>query len=121
MPAFGLSADIPLKPASEGSYLAKQGWDQSELQPAVAAAPLYGGIWALGGSVTLLLGVVGNTPPRIVASFPASKWGPAYIRRTTTDPGHPGNPRQDHRPALRRRLDPQHRERQGRDRAENLQ
>ncbi len=79
MPAFGLTADIPLRRASEGSYLAKQGWDQSDIQPALAAAPLYGGVWALGGSATLPLGVVGNTPPKIVASFPASKWGPAYI------------------------------------------
>ena len=35
--------------AAPDSALAKQGWDQAELQPALAAAPLYGGIWALGG------------------------------------------------------------------------
>lgn len=79
MPAFGLSAVIPLKPAPAGSYLAKQGWEQVELQPAVAAVPLYGDVWALGGSATLPLGAVGNAPPKIVASFPASKWGPAYV------------------------------------------
>jgi outer membrane protein OmpA-like peptidoglycan-associated protein/flagellar hook assembly protein FlgD len=79
MPSFGLTADIPLKRAPEGSYLAKQGWDQSEIQPAIAASPLYNGIWAVGGSATLPLGVIGNTPPKIVAAFPASKWGPAYI------------------------------------------
>ncbi len=79
LPSFGLTAVIPLKPAPAGSNLAKQGWDQAELQPAVVAAPLYDGIWAFGGSATIPIGAIGNTPPKIVASFPASKWGPAYI------------------------------------------
>ena len=73
-------ADIPLKRTSApDSPLAKGGWDQAELQPAVTVAPLYNGIWALSGSATVPLGIVDNGPPKIVASFPASKWGPAYI------------------------------------------
>ena len=80
LPAFGLMADIPLKRTSApDSPLAKGGWDQAELQPAVTVAPLYNGIWALSGSATMPLGIVDNGPPKIVASFPASKWGPAYI------------------------------------------
>jgi outer membrane protein OmpA-like peptidoglycan-associated protein/flagellar hook assembly protein FlgD len=80
VPSFGLVADIPLKSAaSDNSYLSKQGWNQAELQPAIVAAPLYGNIWALGASATVPLGVINKTPPKIVASFPASKWGPAYI------------------------------------------
>jgi outer membrane protein OmpA-like peptidoglycan-associated protein/flagellar hook assembly protein FlgD len=77
LPAFGLTATIPLKPTS--GILSKQGINQAELKPALAAAPLYGGIWAIGGSATLPLGVADKTPPKIEASFPASKWGPAYI------------------------------------------
>ncbi len=79
LPAFGLSAVIPLNSSSKGSLLSKQGFDQAELRPALSAAPLYGGIWALGASASLPLGVVDKNPPKIVASFPASKFGPAYI------------------------------------------
>jgi outer membrane protein OmpA-like peptidoglycan-associated protein/flagellar hook assembly protein FlgD len=80
MPGFGLTATIPLKRASsDESSLSKQGWDQAELRPALSAAPLYGGVWALGLAATLPLGVIDKKAPRIDASFPASTWGPAYI------------------------------------------
>jgi flagellar hook assembly protein FlgD len=80
LPSLGLMADIPLsRTAAPDSLLAKEGWDQGEIQPAVASAPLYGGVWALGGGVTMPLGVINRDPPRIAAAFPFSKWGPAYI------------------------------------------
>jgi outer membrane protein OmpA-like peptidoglycan-associated protein/flagellar hook assembly protein FlgD len=79
MPTFGLTANIPLKSAAASPNPSKQGWDQAELRPAISAAPLYGGIWGLGASVDLALGVVDKNPPKIVAAFPASKWGPAYM------------------------------------------
>jgi outer membrane protein OmpA-like peptidoglycan-associated protein/flagellar hook assembly protein FlgD len=78
MPTVGLAAVIPLTSAS-GSYLSKQGVNQADIKPAIAAAPLYGNVWAVGGSASLALGAVDKNPPKIVASFPASKYGPAYI------------------------------------------
>jgi outer membrane protein OmpA-like peptidoglycan-associated protein/flagellar hook assembly protein FlgD len=79
MPSFGLSAVIPLKNKSKAADPAKPSWDQAELRPALSAAPLYGKVWALGASATVPLGVIDRNPPKIVASFPASKHGPAYI------------------------------------------
>lgn len=78
MPSFGLTAVIPIT-SSKDSYLSKQGVNQAELKPALAAAPLYGNVWAVGGSASLALGVIDKKAPKIVASFPASKQGPAYI------------------------------------------
>lgn len=77
MPSFGLSAVIPL--TRKPSDPSKPGLENAELRPAVSAAPLYGKVWAVGASATLPLGVIDKNPPKIVASFPASKWGPAYI------------------------------------------
>jgi outer membrane protein OmpA-like peptidoglycan-associated protein/flagellar hook assembly protein FlgD len=79
LPAFGLSAVIPLSRKSSEPDEAKREAAQAELRPAVAAAPLYGDVWALGGSVTVPLGTIDRKPPRIDAEFPASKWGPAYV------------------------------------------
>jgi outer membrane protein OmpA-like peptidoglycan-associated protein/flagellar hook assembly protein FlgD len=79
MPAFGLSAVIPLNRAQEGGDSSKSELDQAELRPAITVAPLYGDIVAIGGSVSIPLGVIDNKPPKIVASFPASSWGPAYV------------------------------------------
>jgi outer membrane protein OmpA-like peptidoglycan-associated protein/flagellar hook assembly protein FlgD len=78
IPSFGLSAVIPITSGS-GSYLSKQGYDQAELRPAIAAAPLYGNVWATGASVSLPLGVIDKKAPKIAATFPASPQGPAYI------------------------------------------
>jgi flagellar hook assembly protein FlgD/outer membrane protein OmpA-like peptidoglycan-associated protein len=79
MPAIGLSAVIPLKGKSAGEDPAKQARDQSEIRPAAAVAPLNGKVWAVGASATIPFGVIDKDPPKIVASFPASKFGPAYI------------------------------------------
>jgi len=79
IPAFGLSAVIPLARKSDGADASKKGWDKAELKPAVSAAPLYGKVWAVGASASLPLGVIDKNPPKIAASFPASKFGPAYI------------------------------------------
>ena len=79
IPSFGLTATIPLKRAADGSYLSKQGWDQAEVKPSLAASPLYDGIWALGASTSLVLGSIDKNPPKIAASFPTSKYGPFYM------------------------------------------
>jgi len=78
MPTVGLAAVIPLTSAS-GSYLSNQGVNQADIKPAIAIAPLYGNVYAVGGSASLALGAVNKNPPKIVANFPASKYGPAYI------------------------------------------
>jgi flagellar hook assembly protein FlgD/outer membrane protein OmpA-like peptidoglycan-associated protein len=79
LPSIGLSATIPLQRSSSTAGGQKPGWNQAELRPGFSAAPLYGGLWALGADATMTLGVADKNPPKITASFPASKSGSAYI------------------------------------------
>lgn len=79
IPSFGFTALIPLDRAAGGSAPTKPGWAPAELRPSIAASPLYDGVWAIAASASLTLGAADSEPPKIVASFPFSKWGPAYI------------------------------------------
>ncbi len=79
MPAIGLSATIPLQSGSKQSLLAKQGFESADLKPALTVAPLYGKLWAMGIGASLPMGSAAKVPPRIVAKFPSSSYGPAYI------------------------------------------
>jgi outer membrane protein OmpA-like peptidoglycan-associated protein/flagellar hook assembly protein FlgD len=79
IPAFVLSANIPLARPSEAAAGARKGLDTSEIDPTLVARPLYGSVWGIGTSVVLPLGMIDRTPPKIVAKFPASEWGPYYL------------------------------------------
>lgn len=79
LPSFGLVGNFPLNFKKDSSFISKNGWDQSDIRPAVSAEPLYGNLWQIGLGASLALGVVDKTPPKITVDFPASRWGPAYI------------------------------------------
>ncbi len=80
LPSFGLSATIPITTSKkEDSFLAKQGWSQSEIRPSTAASYLYDDIWAIGGGVTLPLGVVDRKPPKIALTYPQTKHEVFYL------------------------------------------
>ncbi|HOX48652.1 MAG TPA: FlgD immunoglobulin-like domain containing protein [Spirochaetales bacterium] len=75
-PSISLTANIPIERKADESFLAKQGLNKGELRPTLAAAPLYGDVWALGAGVTIPLGVIDRKPPRIDAKFPGQAWPP---------------------------------------------
>jgi flagellar hook assembly protein FlgD/outer membrane protein OmpA-like peptidoglycan-associated protein len=79
IPTFALSATIPINSKDSGSFLSKNGWEESELKPTLAVQPLYGSVSAVGAGLTLPLGVVDRKAPEIVAKFPASSYGPYYL------------------------------------------
>lgn len=78
-PSFSLMATIPISRKSDESFISQQGWDKSELQPVLSARPLYNGIWSLGGGVTMPLGVVDKTPPKITDKYPETKYDVWYM------------------------------------------
>jgi len=82
LPSFGLVGDFPLslKKDSKGT---ESDVNRADVRPDISALPLYGGVWQLGLGTTVDIGVVDRTPPKIVANFPGSKWGPAYISPNT--------------------------------------
>jgi flagellar hook assembly protein FlgD/outer membrane protein OmpA-like peptidoglycan-associated protein len=79
-PSFGFQASIPVTTSkTEDSFLAKQGWSKSEVQPALSAHYLYDGIWAIGGGVTLPLGTIDRKAPKIAVTYPATKYDAYYL------------------------------------------
>ncbi|MBL8965731.1 MAG: hypothetical protein JNG85_01910, partial [Spirochaetaceae bacterium] len=72
VPAFSLAATIPVERKADDSFLSRQGWNKGELKPSLTAAPLYGGVWAVGGGMTIPLGVVDKKPPKIEVKFPST-------------------------------------------------
>jgi outer membrane protein OmpA-like peptidoglycan-associated protein/flagellar hook assembly protein FlgD len=79
IPTFALCATIPISSKDSGSFLSKNGWEESELKPTLAVQPLYGNVSAVGAGLTLPLGVVDRKAPEIAAKFPASSYGPYYL------------------------------------------
>ena len=79
LPSFGLVGTFPLSFKKDASFISKNGWESSDIRPAISALPLYGNIWQVGLGATVNLGVVDKIPPTISLDFPSSKWGPAYI------------------------------------------
>lgn len=67
IPSFGLvynhRLSLSAEKLSQGQQ--NQGWNQSEIRVNAGAAPLGGGLWAIGGGVNVPLGVIDNKPPEI--------------------------------------------------------
>lgn len=78
-PSFSIMATIPISRKADDSFISQQGWDKSELQPILSARPLYNGIWSIGGGVTMPLGVVDKTPPKITDKYPETKYDVFYM------------------------------------------
>ncbi len=79
LPSFGISATIPINRKSDESIISKKGWDKSEIRPSLSARPLYNGAWAIGGGVSLPLGVIDIVPPQITLTYPATSYGSFYM------------------------------------------
>jgi outer membrane protein OmpA-like peptidoglycan-associated protein/flagellar hook assembly protein FlgD len=80
IPSFGFQASLPITTSKDKeSFLAKQGWDQSDLRPSFSVQPLYNDIWAFGAGVTLPLGVVDRKAPRIQIEYPKTEYDMYYM------------------------------------------
>ncbi len=75
LPSVGVGVKLKLNSPQEDSFLARNGWGQSEMTPSVGAKPLPGDVWAVGAGVNVKLGVIDNTPPAITVTYPE----PVYI------------------------------------------
>lgn len=69
LPSFGLSFSFTAGLGDEG-FAAERGWTQTDVQTTVAAAPLYNDVWAIGGGINALLGVVDSTGPVVSVRYP---------------------------------------------------
>jgi len=79
-PSVYLSASFPITTAkSKDAFLAKQGWDRSELRPVIAAKPMYNDIWAFGAGAVLPFGVVDKKPPKIAVTYPETPHDQYYV------------------------------------------
>ncbi|MGF7108749.1 FlgD immunoglobulin-like domain containing protein [Treponema pedis] len=71
IPSFNLGVKIKINSAKDkNSFMAKQGWEESELRPEFTAKPFYNGIWAFGGGVNMHFGLKDDKPPVIEAGIP---------------------------------------------------
>lgn len=68
IPSFGLSASFKAGLGDEG-FAADRGWTETEVHTAVAAAPLYNDVWAIGGGVNAPLGIVDTEGPRVAIEY----------------------------------------------------
>lgn len=80
LPSFGFKASIPITTTKKSdSFLAKQGWSQSEIQPVISAHPMDSGLWALGAGVSLPLGVIDRKGPKIAVTYPETAYDAYYL------------------------------------------
>ncbi|MEI6388389.1 MAG: FlgD immunoglobulin-like domain containing protein, partial [Spirochaetota bacterium] len=79
LPSLALMGTFPLSGLAADSFMAQQGWDKSELRPALAVTPLYGNVIGISTGLTIPLGVVDQRGPDITAQFPTTAWGPWYL------------------------------------------
>lgn len=75
LPSFGLGMKLKLNSPEEDSFLARNGWGQSDMTPSIGAKPLANGVWAIGGGINVKLGVIDKLPPVIEVTYPE----PVYI------------------------------------------
>jgi len=75
LPSFGLGVKLKIDSKDTESFLARNGWGQSEITPSFAVKPFYNDIYAFGGGVNARLGVIDRKAPAIAVDYPA----PVYI------------------------------------------
>lgn len=69
IPSIGLGINLKLAPSGEDTFLSRNGWDRSEVTPNVGVKPLFKDIWAVGGGVTVRLGVTDTNPPLVEPTY----------------------------------------------------
>jgi flagellar hook assembly protein FlgD/flagellar motor protein MotB len=77
MPSFGIGGSFSLKPAPAGQE--NQGFQGSEVRPAVSAYQLPSGVWAFGTGASLALGPLDREGPAITVDYPATAFDAYYI------------------------------------------
>lgn len=70
LPSFGIEGRFQVASSGTDGFIAERGWQQSELSPTVAAAPLYNGVWAIGAGTSASLGMIDFEPPAISVDSP---------------------------------------------------
>lgn len=79
LPSVGLFGRFELNRKADESFISKQGWDRSEIRPALAMKPLYDGIYAYSAGVNIPLGVVDREAPAVQLTYPETSWGAYYL------------------------------------------
>jgi outer membrane protein OmpA-like peptidoglycan-associated protein/flagellar hook assembly protein FlgD len=70
IPSVAIGVNLKLDAKDKESFLAKNGWGQSDITPTVAVKPLTAGIVAGGAGVNIKLGVTDTNPPAIAITYP---------------------------------------------------
>lgn len=70
LPSVGVGVNLKLNSKKQDSFLAKNGWAQSDITPTASVKPLYKDIYAAGAGVNVRLGVTDVEPPAIVVTYP---------------------------------------------------
>jgi len=74
LPSFAIGAKFKLDMKDENSFLARNGWAQSEVAPTFAVKPLYNDLYATGAGVNVKLGVTDSKAPAIAIDYPEEKY-----------------------------------------------
>lgn len=77
VPSFGIGGSFSFKPAPAG--MENQGFQGSEVRPAISAYQLPAGVWAFGTGASLALGPLDREPPAITVDYPATSFEAYYI------------------------------------------
>ncbi|HNY16580.1 MAG TPA: FlgD immunoglobulin-like domain containing protein [Treponemataceae bacterium] len=74
LPSLGVGVNLKLDAKDKNSFLARNGWAQSEVTPTFAVKPLNNDVYATGGGVNIKLGVTDTKAPAIAIDYPATVW-----------------------------------------------
>lgn len=75
LPSVGIGVLLKLDSPDKDSFLARNGWGQSDWSPTLAFKPLGNDIYAVGAGINMRLGVTDTEPPVITVDYPE----PVYI------------------------------------------
>jgi len=75
IPSVGIGVNLKINSKDKNSFLARNGWGNSDITPTAALKPIYKDIYAAGAGVNVRLGVIDTKAPDIAIDYPA----PIYI------------------------------------------
>jgi len=75
IPSVGIGVNLKINSKDKNSFLARNGWGNSDITPTASVKPIYKDIYAAGAGVNVRLGVVDTKAPDIAINYPA----PVYI------------------------------------------
>jgi flagellar hook assembly protein FlgD len=74
VPSLGIGVRLKLDAKESDSFLARNGWAQSDVEPTFAVKPLNNDLYAIGGGVNVKLGVTDSKAPAIAVDYPEPLW-----------------------------------------------